>query len=86
MYFAEPVMLIGEGEYNLNVLKEIKVTESFVGLDQEVTKCQSIESFENCTTRNYLDVIMAQCRCLPLNVRVSSEVILKINLFHIIRD
>ena len=70
-------MLIGEGEYNLNVLKEIKVTESFVGLDQEVTKCQSKESFDNCTTRTYMEVMMAQCRCLPLNVRVSSEVILK---------
>ena len=67
-------MLIGEGAYNLNVLKEIKVTESYIGLDQEVTKCQSKESFYTCTTRNYIDAIVAQCKCLPLTVRVSDKV------------
>ena len=33
---VEAVKLIGEGEYNLNALKEIKVTESYLGLDQDV--------------------------------------------------
>ena len=35
-YITEPVRLIGEGNYNLNVLKEIDVTDSYLGLDQEV--------------------------------------------------
>ena len=38
---SEPVALIGEGEYNLNVLKEIQVTDSFMGLDQNIRKCQN---------------------------------------------
>ena len=29
----------GEGEYNLNVLKEIQVTDSYLGLDQETRGC-----------------------------------------------
>ena len=29
----EPVQLIGEGEYNVNDLKEIKVTEAYLGLE-----------------------------------------------------
>ena len=36
----EPVKLTGEGEYNLNVLKEIKVTESYLGFDKEFRGCQ----------------------------------------------
>ena len=67
-------MLIGEGEYNLNVLTEIKATDSYVGLDQDVTKCQNEEPFFNCTTRNYIENIRAKCGCLPLTVQVSIEV------------
>ena len=36
---SEPVKLTGEGEYNLNVLKEIRVTESYLGLDQNIRGC-----------------------------------------------
>ena len=47
---AEAVKLIGEGEYNLNALKEIRVTDSYLGLDQDDTQCQDKEPFDNCTT------------------------------------
>ena len=30
-------MLIGEGDYNLNVLKEVEVTDSYLGLNQDIT-------------------------------------------------
>ena len=40
----EPIKLIGEGEYNLDTLKEIEVTESYLGLDQYVRECQEKES------------------------------------------
>ena len=33
--------LIGEGEYNLNALKQIKVTDDFLGMDQDVRQCQN---------------------------------------------
>ena len=66
--------LVGEGEYNLNVLKEIKVTESYLGLDSVVTGCQTKESFDNCTTRMYRQTFIDQCKCLPFDIRLSNEV------------
>ena len=73
-YFPEPVKLIGEGEYNLNVLTEIKVTESYLSLDQNVRECQNEEPFYNCTTRKYFDTILRECGCLPLHIRLSNKV------------
>ena len=37
--YVEPVLLREEGEYNFNVLKEIRVTESYLGLDQAIRRC-----------------------------------------------
>ena len=61
--------LIGEGEYNLNALKEIKVTDDFLGLDQDVRQCQNEEPLTNCTTRHHLKTILEKCGCLPFNIR-----------------
>ena len=32
--FSEPLKLVGEGEYNINALKEFNVTDSYLGLDE----------------------------------------------------
>ena len=68
--YLEPVKLIGEGEYNLNVLKESIATDSYLGLDQNIRKCQNEESLYNCTTRKYIDSLLDQCGCLPLNIKI----------------
>ena len=73
---SEPVIFIGEGEYNVNVLKEIKVSESYLGMDQGVTECQNEESFYNCTTRKFKDTLLEKCGCLPINIRISNEVLM----------
>ena len=70
----EVLKLIGEGEYNLNDLKEIKVTDSYLGLDQEVRKCQNDEPLKNCTTRQYLDTLLRECGCLPITLRLFHKV------------
>ena len=72
----EPVIFIGEGEYNVNVLKEIKVSESYLGMDQDVTECQNEESFCNCATRKFMDTLIEKCGCLPINIRISNEVLM----------
>ena len=66
--------MIGEGEYNLNVLKEIKVTDSFLGFDKDVRGCQNKEPFSNCTTRIYRNTILKECGCLPFNIRLFDKV------------
>ena len=66
---VETVKLVGEGEYNLNSLKEILVTDSYLGLEQDVIQCQNEEPFDNCTTRQYRNTILGECGCLPLKLR-----------------
>ena len=70
MLNLEPVKLTGEGEYNINVITEIKATESYLGMDQDITKCQKEEPLYNCTTRIYLQSILRNCGCLPLRFQM----------------
>ena len=71
---SEPLDLMGEGEYNLIALKEIKITDSYLGINQNVRKCQNEEILHNCTTRQYLDDLLDKCGCLPFSINLSKKV------------
>ena len=61
----------GEGEYNLNILKEIAVTNSFLELGSDEKKCQSYESkgsYDNCTTKYFSEQMKKDCGCLPYDM------------------
>ena len=47
----------GEGNYGLTAVKEVSVTQSFLGLKEEDKKCQNLESQEDCSTKRYLQSI-----------------------------
>ena len=66
----EPLKMVGEGEYNVNVLSEIKASESYLGLDKSVIECQDHEPLFNCTTRRYHDRSLSLCECLPVNLGI----------------
>ena len=70
----DPVSLFGEGQFNLNNIKEISVTDSFFGLDKNTRKCQNIETYDNCKTRLYIEHLKQECKCLPLSLRLSRKV------------
>ena len=70
------MVLYGEGQYNLNVLKAIKVTDSYLGLQESFRKCQNEESIHNCTTRHYIKTFLDHCGCLPRSMRILMEVTL----------
>ena len=74
MFILEPVRLVGEGKFNLNALKEIKVSESFLGLSNEVKRCQTKETYNDCTTKKYLEKLLENCKCYPLNLGILDEV------------
>ena len=38
-----PIVLEEEGHYVLTDLKDVRVTEEFLGLGQEITNCQNVE-------------------------------------------
>ena len=69
-----PVELIGEGEYKLDSWKEIKVTDSFLEMEKDVTKCQNVESIQECTTKQYINRALRQCQCLPYNLGIFKKV------------
>ena len=73
-FISEPVKLIGEGEYNLNALKEIKVTDSFMGLKQHIKGCHDEKPFLNCTTNLYIDNVLGLCGCVPFKIRSTIKV------------
>ena len=72
---SEPLKLrLKDKEYNLNVVKEIKVTKSFLGLDEKTKECQNEMQFEECTTSLYLEKIKNSCKCLPFNLWLNNSV------------
>ena len=73
----EPLPLIAEGEYNLDALTEITITDDFLGLSMEDKECD-MEPYHDCTTRHYRDTVLEECGCLPLNIRQSEQVQYKI--------
>ena len=66
--------IFGEGQYNLHSMKEISVTESFLGLDGDTKNCQNVETYDKCITRIYLENLRQKCGCLPLSLKFSEEV------------
>ena len=68
IFLIEPLKLPVGKKYNLNNVKEIQVSEDFLGLPNEVIGCQNVESEEDCKTRLYMNALINQCKCLPFGV------------------
>ena len=68
LHCLDPVTLSGEGEFDLNIIKEVEITDSFMGLSLNDRKCQNEENFVDCTTRHGLGNILLNCGCLPLSI------------------
>ena len=75
-FYLEPLNLEFGNEYNLNVIKEITATSSFLSMVRNVRKCQDDESFDECVTTKYIDNLIKKCNCLPLNLRLTEKVFL----------
>ena len=79
-----PLILSGEGNYALSVIKEVEVTDDFLGLQLPTRKCQNDEKYEDCTTRVYLQKIQNHCNCVPYQLRnftIPNQVILLLLTF-----
>ena len=63
-----------EGQYNLNNLKEITVTDSFMVFDRKTKNCQDLEAYDDCKTKFYVGNLRQECRCLPFALRLSEKV------------
>ena len=79
-FYLEPIDLDIGNEYNLNVIKEITATSSFLSMDRNVKICQVNETFDECVTRKYIEGFIKKCKCLPLDLRLTEKVFLFDNL------
>ena len=43
-------------------------------MDESLIGCQNEGSIDDCKTREYNDVLMSQCNCLPFNMGHSDQV------------
>ena len=66
--YLDPVTLSGIGEFDLNIIKQVDVTDSFMGLPMEDRNCQNEENFVDCTTRHHLENVLSNCGCLPMSI------------------
>ena len=73
MILIEPLKLPLNKKYNLNVIREIAVTDSFLSMDIDNKECQE-ESFSECVTQKYKKTLMDLCQCLPFQIRLNNEV------------
>ena len=58
----------------MNVIKEIKVTNSFLGMDKEKTECQNEEDPEDCKSRHNMNAFIQHCGCIPFGLRLAKNV------------
>ena len=38
-----------------------------MGLGEDIIECQNDESYDDCTTREYTNDLLTECKCLPFN-------------------
>ena len=50
-------------------MKDIKVRASYLGLGQEITKCQTEETKSDCLTRKLKDRVLRECGCAPFSMK-----------------
>ena len=55
-------------------MKEISVTDSFMGLSQDTIKCQNLETFNDCETKIHVKNLKQECGCLPISLKLSERV------------
>ena len=73
-FFQDPLELPLNYSYNLNVLSEVTVTDSFLSLDETDRNCQEKEYVVDCITKKYMTNLKESCQCLPLKLGLHYEV------------
>ena len=55
------------------------MTDSFLSLSQKDRGCQNEETYNNCTTRAYLEDLKKRCKCLPLSLIIDFEKVFSVS-------
>ena len=71
--FAVPEKFYGNGTIRIKGVKQVKVTDDYLGLDLQTRGCQNDNTYEDCVTQLYLDLLKKECKCLPFNLQNYSK-------------
>ena len=66
---SAPVTRFGGGNFGLKNLKELKVTSSFLGLEEDIRKCGGKQTKVECSTDYFMKEIVETCKCVPLHIK-----------------
>ena len=68
LIFKAPLKLYGGGNFALTAVKEIDVTEDYLKMAKDVTKCQDRLTLEECETKQYFEHVVDKCNCIPFKL------------------
>ena len=71
--FSAPVTRYGGGNFALKNLKEMKVTSSFLGLEEDIRKCGGRQTKVECINDYLMKESVGTCNCFPLNIKDFSQ-------------
>ena len=57
--------MFGRGDYKMVAVKQIKISQKFRGISEEIKKCQTRETLEDCLTKQLIELIQKNCGCFP---------------------
>ena len=66
MFHLDRVIFLGEGNYGVRDVKQVKVTESYLGLGPN---CQTGQNKADCIIWRHLERILATCHCAPFSLK-----------------
>ena len=78
-FLDELTLPVESGEYNIRTFKEIDVTDSYLGIDENIRGCQDKVLYDECIQNSYEEKIKNLCGCLPLPLNVNQNVV---NIHH----
>ena len=67
--FLAPFHGYGGGNYKLTSVTEVKVTEEFLGFDEETKKCQNKTRVHDCQQEKFLFDFTQKCQCIPYHLK-----------------
>ena len=73
MLFEVPERFYGSGSIRIKGVKQIHVTNDYLDLDSQSRGCQNENTYEDCVTELYLDLLSEECKCLPFNLQNFSD-------------
>ena len=61
--------LYGEGNYEIENVKEITITDDFASMNEQTRGCQTESNMEDCVTQKLITNMRNSCKCLPYNMQ-----------------